>query len=85
MEAKFVCTCECYPHKLCRVGDVVGAETASLAPACFHRLKSVKEADMKEEIRGILDNDYDNNEPVQMSNYELLKSRKVKVNGMKEE
>lgn len=82
MEAKYVCTKECYANRLCRVGDMVGAETYSLAPSCFTKLKSTRKADIKEEIKEIVDGEEES--PKQMSNYEILVSRKTNVAGMKE-
>lgn len=82
MEAKYVCTKECYANRLCRLGDIVGAEVYNLAPTCFTKLKSTRKADIKEEVNDIIESE---ESPKKMSNYEILVSRKANVNGMKKE
>lgn len=81
MEAKYICVKECYAGRLCRIGDIVGAEVQTLAPSCFTKAK--RPSAIQEEAKAIINGD--DEEPVQMSNYEMLMSRKANVNGMKKE
>lgn len=79
----YVCIKKCFIESLFHVGDVVDADTASLAPKCFEKLQSRTKEKMEQEIEEKIPEiatRKNANKPI--SARDLLKSRnKVKIAG----
>lgn len=66
---QFVCIKKCYPNRLCKVGDIVGAEVADLAPLCF-----TEKTDATVDIGEVADES-----PKVFSNADIVKAKQNKT------
>lgn len=66
---QFVCIKKCYPNRLCKVGDIVGAEVRDLAPLCF-----IEKTDATEGVGGAADES-----PKVFSNADIVKAKRNKT------
>lgn len=86
-EKKYACKKMCFVGSLCRVGDIVSEEVASLSPSCFVELKSKGYKAIQDELEEKIPEvkQMRKHEPKLMTNRDILKAKaSIKVAGDKD-